>query len=318
MTTLGLDPADLRRCWFLAGPTASGKSAVALELAERLSAEIVALDSMTLYRGMDLGTAKPTAEERARVPHHLFDLLEPHEEFSVAAYLAAARTVTGEILARGRVPLFVGGTGLYLRSLLRGVLEGPPADTALRAELARLQDEHGAAALHARLQTVDPVAAARLPPQDVRRVTRALEVVLLTGEPLSARQTQGPSPEADRPRHVYWLDPPRPWLHARINQRVEAMFAAGLVEEVGRLVAREKPMSHTARQALGYKELLDVGPRPSNDWRDVITLIQTRTRQFAKRQTTWFRNLVECRPVTITGEESPAELAERLFPPPRP
>jgi tRNA dimethylallyltransferase len=307
-----IDPDWLRRAWFLAGPTASGKSAVALELADRIGFEIVALDSMTLYRGMDIGTAKPTAAEQARVPHHLFDLLAPHEEFSVVDYLAAAEAAMGDIVQRGRVPLFVGGTGLYLRSLLRGVFDGPAADPKFRQACAAVVEHSGPEDLHRRLTAVDPVTAARLSPNDVRRVIRALEVFELTGRPLSAQQQNPPLPIDQRPSHVYWLEPPRAWLHERINRRVEQMFAAGLIDEIRELLARPQPLSHTARQALGYKEVIDWLERGDGDERALIAEIQTRTRQFAKRQHTWFRNLEECTALPITGNETPAEIAERL------
>ena len=301
----------LRRCWFLAGPTASGKSAVALPLARRLDAEIVSLDSMTLYRGMDIGTAKPSREERQEVPHHLIDVIEPHEEFSVADYVAAAERACREIVGRGRVPLFVGGTGLYLRGVLRGVFEGPPADWDLRRRLEAEAAEAGGAVLHRRLQQVDPQAATVLHPNDTRRVVRALEVYQITGRPLSEQQRQEPLPPGERPEHVYWLQPPRDWLYARINQRVDAMFAAGLVDEVRRLLASDKPLSHTARQALGYKEVIDA-LQGGDRLEQAVEQVKTRTRQFAKRQHTWFRNLVECQPVAMAGEETAEELAERV------
>ncbi|MGC1275510.1 MAG: tRNA (adenosine(37)-N6)-dimethylallyltransferase MiaA, partial [Planctomycetaceae bacterium] len=166
----------LRRCWVLAGPTASGKSAAGLALAERIGGEILSLDSMAVYRGMDVGTAKPSIEDRTRVPHHLIDLVEPSENFSVAEYLALAERACRDVVSRGRTPLFVGGTGLYLRSLLRGVFEGPAAGPEIRSRLEHEAATLGVEALHARLATVDPATAARLHPNDVRRVIRALEV----------------------------------------------------------------------------------------------------------------------------------------------
>ena len=308
-----LDPDLLRRCWFLAGPTACGKSAVAMELALRLNAEIVAIDSMTLYRGMDIGTAKPSPEDRHRVPHHLFDVLDPHEDFSVAEYLAAAERSCRDIVARGRTPLFVGGTGLYLRSLLRGVFEGPPAHWELRRQWEAEAASGGPESLHRRLAEVDRATAARLSPQDVRRVIRALEVSVVTGRPLSDQQRQVPLPLEERPRHVYWLNPPRAWLHDRINLRVRDMVAAGLLNEVRRLQSHTPPLSRTARQALGYKEVLDWLEQPDRPWDDVVALIQTRTRQFAKRQCTWFRNLEECTAVPLGGEESQSDIVHRLI-----
>jgi tRNA dimethylallyltransferase len=186
--TREITPAD---CWFLVGPTASGKTALGLELARRLDAEIVSLDSMALYRGMDIGTAKPTPDERRAVTHHLIDVIEPDEEYSVAQYVEAARRVVGEIAARGRAPLFVGGTPLYLKALLRGIFAGPPADWDLRHQLLALAEREGQERLHARLAEVDPLSAKRLHPRDVRRVIRALEVFenansSISGAPTSA------------------------------------------------------------------------------------------------------------------------------------
>lgn len=305
-------PELLRQCWFLAGPTACGKTAVGVALAERIDAEVVSLDSMTLYRGLDVGTAKPTAAERHAIPHHLLDLLDPWEEFSVAEYLAAAERVCREIVARGRVPLFVGGTGLYLRSLLRGVFAGPAADWEYRRRLEAQARTHSPGWLHEQLRQVDPAAAARLHPADERRLIRALEIHHRTGRPASEQQQEQPLPPEQRPPHVYWLVPPRHWLHQRINARVEQMLQQGLVEEVRRLLADPRGLSRTARQALGYKEIIEhlEGGCPLPE---AVERLKTRTRQFAKRQYTWFRHLEECRPVPITGEESAAEIAARMM-----
>lgn len=306
------EPKTLHSCWFLAGPTACGKTEVSLRLAAGLNAEIVALDSMSLYRGMDVGTAKPDTLSRQAVPHHLVDILEPHQEFSLADYVAAAEAACRGILERERVPLFVGGTGLYLRGILRGVFEGPPADWEFRAQLETEADEFGTEALYQRLQDVDPAAAEQLHHHDLRRVIRALEVHHQTGVPLSQQQQELLLPPLERPRHVYWLHPPRDWLYTRINRRVEEMFRQGLVDEVKTLSALPHPMSRTARQALGYKEVIE-WLETGGPLEETIELIQTRTRQFAKRQHTWFRNLEECRPIEMTGSESADELAERIL-----
>lgn len=311
-------PAELlTECWFLCGPTACGKTALSLALAERLDAEIIALDSMTLYRGMDIGTAKASMAERLQVRHHLVDVLDPHEEFSLADYLSAAEVACREIVDRGRRPLFVGGTGLYLRGVLRGVFEGPAADWNMRRELDEFLQERGQEALFGELRQVDPLTASRLHPNDIRRVIRAIEVFRLTGRPLSSQQEQGPRPLEQRSTHVYWLEPPRDWLYDRINLRVQQMVDQGLLAEVKGLMQRSKPLSHTARQALGYKEVLDwLSHEPTDENlklpMEVIALIQTRTRQFAKRQHTWFRNLDECASIPITGQESVNQLIERV------
>jgi tRNA dimethylallyltransferase len=323
-----IDPPTLRKCWILAGPTACGKTAVSLELAEHIGAEVVALDSMSLYRHMDIGTAKATPGERRRVPHHLIDILDPHEEFSVAQYVEAADEACRQIVERGRIPLFVGGTGLYLRAILRGVFEGPSADWDLRR---RLEDQYSQpGALHRRLADVDPASGRRLHPNDQRRIIRALEVYELTGRPASELQQQHPLPEDQRPAGVFWLSPPREWLYERINLRVQQMIEAGLVAEVRGLLRLPQPLSRTARQALGYREAIDYlqaerttapprRPRDRDPHRlvtrslaETIERIQTNTRQFAKRQHTWFRNLEECRPIEITGEESSGQIVERI------
>ena len=306
-------PLDiLERCWFLGGPTASGKTETGLELAAALGAEIVALDSMSLYRGMDIGTAKPSLEACRRVPHHLLDVLEPHEEFDLADYVQAAHTVCKEILSRGHVPLFVGGTGLYLRSILRGVFEGPTADWDYRCRLEREFLDQDRGALHRRLQQVDPEQAAWIHPHDNRRIVRALEVYHLTGRPLSQQQQQQPLPIAQRPQYVYWLTPPREWLYERINIRVRKMIAAGLEQEVRSLLTAEQSMSRTARQALGYKEMIE-HIAGGHTLEETIQLIQTRTRQFAKRQHTWFRNLEECEAIEVLGGESAADIAMKVL-----
>lgn len=324
---MSFSPELLANCWFLAGPTASGKTAVSLELADQINAEIIALDSMTLYRGMDIGTAKPSAAERSTVPHHMIDTLNPHDEFSLADYVEAVEKICHGIVGRGRVPLFVGGAGLYLRGLLRGVFEGPAADWNLRRQLEEVAAHSGAQSLWDRLHMVDAATAQRLHPNDQRRIIRALEVYELTGQPLSKLHMQGVRPKEEQPQHVYWLSGPRDWLHQRIDERVERMFEAGLVGEVWRLIRQPRGLSHTARQALGYKEVIDrlESNRGLNDvsssnpleisasaTAEVINTIQTRTRQFAKRQETWFRNLEECQAIPLTGHESPQQIAAAI------
>ncbi len=300
--------------WFLTGPTASGKTAVGIALAGLLGAEIVSMDSMALYRGMDLGTAKPTADERARVPHHLVDVIEPHEEYSVARYVEAARACVADIRARGREPLFVGGTPLYLKALLRGIFRGPEADSELRR---RLEDEArrlGPEVLHRRLAQVDPAAAARLHPNDVRRLVRALEVYEKTGTPISELQRQFDRGRPASECRVFVLDWPREELCRRIDQRVDAMFAAGLVQEVRGLLSggeEKRTLSKTACQALGYREVIEhlAGRRSLSE---TIELVKTHTRQFAKRQGTWFRSLSECRFVPLPHQHDPAATARQI------
>ncbi|HZU38416.1 MAG TPA: tRNA (adenosine(37)-N6)-dimethylallyltransferase MiaA [Gemmataceae bacterium] len=282
----------------LTGPTGSGKTALGIELAERLRADIVAMDSMTLYRGMDIGTAKPTAAEGGRVAHHLIDVLEPWESASVAWWLERAAATCRDIEARGKRVLFVGGTPLYLKALLFGLFDGPGADPTVRHRLSEESVKMGAAHLHARLAAIDPATAARLHPNDVRRVIRALEVWEVTGRPISGWQQQWNNEQkADPGRTILYLDLPRQQLYERINRRVLQMMAAGLLDEVRALRALPRPMSREAAQALGYKEIFDhLDGRATLD--EAIERIQTRSRNFAKRQLTWFRRLPGCRPVS--------------------
>ncbi|MEO2032756.1 MAG: tRNA (adenosine(37)-N6)-dimethylallyltransferase MiaA [Planctomycetaceae bacterium] len=305
-------PAELlKQCWFMTGPTAVGKSAAALLLAERLNAEILSLDSMAVYRGMDIGTAKPEKSELAAVRHHLIDLADPHQDFTIAEYLDAALAAAQDVTRRGRLPLFVGGTGLYLRAVLRGLFEGPPADRNLRCRLERQARQHGPQYLYDQLVGVDPPTAARLHVNDQRRVIRALEVHAITGVPISEQHHNVVRPGAEQPEAVFWLHAPRDWLRDRINRRVDRMMQRGLLDEAQMLLNAESAPGRTARQALGYRELfahLENG-QPLDE---CVELIKVRTRQFAKRQHTWFRNLEECRCLSVSGDELPDQLADRL------
>lgn len=300
-----------RDCWFLSGPTASGKTGIGIELARLLGAEILSLDSMALYRGLDIGTAKPTAEERAAVPHHLIDILDPDEETSLARYRDAAEARAVEIHARGRRAMFVGGTPLYLKALLRGIFRGPEADWELRRCLESEARLRGGDWLHQRLADVDPVGARKLHPSDTRRLIRAIEVFEKTGRPISELQQQFAAARPAEQCRVFVLDWPRDELYRRIDQRVERMFADGLADEVRRLLSRPGGMGRTARQALAYQETAEMlaGER---DLPATIELVQTRTRQFAKRQLTWFRSLSEVRWIAMSAHEDARAVAERI------
>ncbi len=308
-----IDSEILKKCWFLTGPTACGKTETSLLLAEKLDAEIIALDSMSLYRGMDIGTAKASPEEQQRVPHHMLGVINPDEEYSLAEFVEASAQACEEILSRGKTPLFVGGTGLYLRGVLRGVFEGPPADWEIRRELQQEAETHGPDWLHGHLMEIDPETAKQRHPNDHRRLIRAIEVYRITGTPMSSMHQQEPLPPHRRPQHVYWFSVPRPWLHERINRRVDVMIAAGFVQEVQDLLNSEHPPGRTARQALGYAEIIGyLGGHGTLD--EAVETIKIRTRQFAKRQHTWFRNLVECKPVELDGGETPGDIVDQLLP----
>ncbi|HVD14224.1 MAG TPA: tRNA (adenosine(37)-N6)-dimethylallyltransferase MiaA [Actinomycetota bacterium] len=269
----------------LVGPTAAGKTALALELAPRLGAEIISADAMLVYRGMDIGTAKPTPAERARVPHHLVDVVDPAEEFSVARFQPMARAAIDDVLARDRVPLLVGGSGLYFHAVV-DEFTFPPTDPAVRRRLEADAAEAGLPALYERLADRDPVAAARIQPANLRRIVRALEVIELTGQRFSSFRVAMDAPLSRYRLAVIGLDPGPERLRARVAERVTAMAGAGLVDEVRRLGAG--PLSRTARQALGYKELLDA-LECGGSVADALAEVVTRTRAYARRQLAWFR-----------------------------
>lgn len=276
----------------LAGPTAAGKSASTLALAERWPMEIVNVDSATIYRGMDIGTAKPSPEEQARVPQHLLDILDPAQSYSAAEFRADARSLIDEIRARGRIPLLAGGTMMYYKALRDGLDDLPQADPALRAEIEARATIHGWPALHAELALLDPVTAARLAPNDSQRIQRALEICQLTGQPMSTLLRRGEQKPDDDANHYLTisLEPSdRAALHARIEQRFDAMLAQGLLDEVRTLRAR--PDLHPGLpsvRCVGYRQM----------WAHLdgeVDLATAReqgiaaTRQLAKRQITWLR-----------------------------
>ncbi|MDE2607681.1 MAG: tRNA (adenosine(37)-N6)-dimethylallyltransferase MiaA [Burkholderiales bacterium] len=276
----------------LAGPTASGKSAAALALAPALDAEIISVDSALVYRGMDIGTAKPTPEERARVPHHLIDIRDPAQGYSAADFVADARRLVGEIRARGRRVLLVGGTMLYFKALFEGLAAMPPADPELRAGIEAEARAAGWPALHAQLAQVDPATAARLAPNDAQRIQRALEVFRLTGQPLSRFHRDAAHPGGLRPDLFLSLEPAdRAWLHERIARRFDAMLAAGFLDEVRRLRARgDLDARLPSMRAVGYRQAWEVleGTAPPDSLRERGIAA---TRQLAKRQLTWLRGM---------------------------
>jgi tRNA dimethylallyltransferase len=274
----------------LVGPTASGKSAAALTLAERFNGEIVSIDSALVYRDMDIGTAKPTADELARVPHHLIDLIDPTERYSVARFVTDCLAAIADIQARGRLPLLVGGTMMYANILVNGMSDVPPADEAIRAGLAARRASEGIASLHAELSRVDPITAARLPPTDSQRIERALEVWHIAGVPLSSLQGQKKSALAEVPHAVLrWLPRDRAWLHARCEARLTTMFAQGFVAEVEAL-QRQYVLTPDlpSMRCVGYRQVLDAldGRTPKAEMMERALFA---TRQLAKRQITWLR-----------------------------
>ena len=274
----------------LIGPTAVGKTALSLALARRLDAEIISGDSMLFYRGFDIGTAKPTKEERAAVPHHFIDILAPEASFNVMDFQRLAREEIGRIAARGKMPLVVGGTGLYIKSLLEGyVFNETSGDRAYREKLERLAQEKGKAFVHGLLREADPDAAARLHVNDFRRVVRALEVASLGNEHIS-EQREAAGGELAYDAYVIGLWRERQALYARIEERVDAMLEAGLADEVRSLLAEGVPRDCPAMKGIGYREMLAY-LAGSMDLPLAAEEIKKATRHFAKRQLTWFRKM---------------------------
>lgn len=274
----------------VAGPTASGKTALAIALARELGGEVVSADSMQIYRGMDIGTAKASPEERAAAAHHMLDVAAPEEEYSVARYVEEAAACCEDILARGRVPILAGGTGLYIDSLLSGRDFADRAeDRALREALGAQYDAEGGAAMLERLARVDPERAEKLAPGDKRRIVRALEVYELTGETISAHdaRTRALPPRYESARIVLSYAR-RDDLYARIDARVDKMLSRGLFNEVASLLARGVPGDCTAMQAIGYKEAV-LALRGEISHAEAAALIKQNSRRYAKRQLTWFR-----------------------------
>ena len=273
----------------IVGPTAVGKTEIAIQLAQHLDAEIVSLDSRQIYRGMDIGTAKPTPEQQRAVPHHLIDCVDVDQTFSVAEYQRLADTAIAEIRGREKRAMAVGGAGLYFRGIIDGLFDGPGADAEIRAKLQREVDEHGNVALHERLRRCDPETANRVHPNNLVRVIRALEIYELTGKPISALQQQWKMNEPRYPFRAFGLNMPRETLYQRIEERVDRMVEAGLIEEVKGLLDQGCPRNCVAMQSFGYKELIDYLDR-NRTLDEAIALLKQNTRRFAKRQLTWFRN----------------------------
>ena len=315
---------------FLAGPTAVGKSAVALRLAERLGGEIVSVDSMQVYRGLNLGTAKPSAAEQARVRHHLIDVVELDEEFDAARFVRQARAAEAEIRARGKVPIFCGGTGLYFRAYLEGLGESPPTDAALRAVL----EAAPLAELLEELERRDPETFARIDRKNPRRVVRAVEVIRLTGKTFSEQRAEwrsknvnaggtggsagagagaGAGADADESvgQVVFGLTRPVAALRRRVDARVEEMFARGLVAETQVLLAAGLEQNRTAMQAIGYRQVVE-HLRGERSLAETIALVKARTWAFARRQLNWFRNQMRMEWVEIADAESPDAVCARI------
>ncbi|HLB72389.1 MAG TPA: tRNA (adenosine(37)-N6)-dimethylallyltransferase MiaA [Sedimentisphaerales bacterium] len=319
------------------GVTASGKGTLAFDLAESLDAEIISIDSMKVYRRMDIGTAKPSQEARSRIKHHLIDIVEPSDSFSVSAFLDAATDAAEQIRDRNKTVMAVGGTALYIKALLYGLFEGPGTNQQIRSRLKEQADAQDPDRLHRRLKEIDPEAAARIHPNDAKRIIRALEVYEIAGKPISTFQQQwvenrGQKTEdtgaacggfarayressiRDRASKHSWtiigLRRQKDQEGKRINARVKTMIAAGLVDEVRALLAKDKPLSQQARCAIGYAEIIDhLAGRIDLD--DAVELIKKNTRRLAKSQRTWFKTFKNVNWLDIEPEEPPEQILSR-------
>jgi tRNA dimethylallyltransferase len=313
-------------CLVLAGPTASGKTAVSLALAERQPIEIVSVDSALVYRGMDIGTAKPSATERARVPHHLLDIRDPTEVYNAADFARDAQTLLREIRGRGKLPVLVGGTLLYFKALFEGLDDLPQGNAAVRARIEAQAATQGWPALHAQLARIDPATAARLAPRDAQRIGRALEVWELTGRPLSTLFGQGAARSAS-PERPLWLSlepDDRAWLHERIARRFDTMLQQGFLDEVRHLRARDDLHPDLpAMRCVGYRQAWQLlanspstGPIPTHDQAYLQFRDQgiAATRQLAKRQLTWLRSLPQRNVLACETPDLPARVLRQLEP----
>ena len=305
----------------LAGPTAAGKSEIALRLAEKVSGEIISVDSMQVYRGMDIGTAKPSAEERSLVRHHLLDIAEIMEPFDAARFVRLAGAAVAEIRGRGKFPVLCGGTGLYFKALLEGLGEAPPADPKLRAEL----EDIPLAELLSELKEYDPATYQQIDQQNPRRVVRAVEVLRLTGKPYSEQRAKWKNPGSEgrgfpegssgpaneKRKLLIGLSRDAEDLRRRIDARVEAMFRDGLVAETRQLLELGLAQNRTAMQALGYRQVVE-HLHGERGLPETIELVKVRTRQFAKRQMTWFRRQMKLEWIELAAGQAAAPVVEQL------
>lgn len=292
------------------GVTASGKGRLAFDLAESLGAEIISIDSMKVYRRMDIGTAKPPRQAQQRVKYHLIDVVEPSEDFSVGKFLDLAYDAAEQIKNRKKRVIAVGGTALYIKALLYGLFEGPGSDKQIRAELQAEAEANGLEELYRQLTEIDPVTAERIGRRDRKRIIRALEVYKLTGKPISSLQQQF---DAEKPLHdwtIIGLRREKSVENSRINLRAKKIIEAGLVDEVKALLAEEKPLSKQARCAIGYAEIIDHLNGKMN-LEDAVELIKKNTRRFAKNQRTWFKTFKNVHWLDIAPDEQPEEILNR-------
>ncbi len=302
----------MTKVYFILGCTACGKGAVARELTRRVGGQIVSVDSMKVYRRMDIGTAKPSPQVRHEIPHHCIDVVEPSESFSVAQYLRCADRAISSITAAGDVPWAVGGTSLYIKTLSSGLFEGPPANPQIRAELKRRARTEGPTALHESLGAVDPEAAARIHPNDERRVVRALEVYQLTGRPISQLQQQWDSPSPRYDCVFIALRRDKADLNGRINARAKRMVEAGLADEVASLLSEPGGISDRAAAAVGYAEMI-AHLQGKLTGEQALERIKINTRRLAKKQRTWHRRFPNVHWFDLSGQTPPEATADEIM-----
>jgi tRNA dimethylallyltransferase len=294
---------------YLVGPTGVGKTSVALDLAEKIDAEIVVADSMQIYRGLDIGTAKPSLEERKRVPHHMLDLVDPLTGFNVAQFVNLAQNTLKEIQSRSHIPLVVGGTGLYLKALIDGIFDGPSKNDQIRKRLEEEAKNSGWQVLYERLKSVDSLAASKIDPKNVRRLVRALEVYEMTGSPVSEFRKQWDFPKSQV--CLIGLEREREDLYRRINERVDEMFEMGLIAEVKKLFSQGIEQNHVVMQAIGYKEVIGY-LKGKYTLKEVKDEIKKKSRHLAKRQMTWFRKDSRVHWFKFQSDEKSLEMTQRI------
>ncbi len=298
--------------WILTGPTASDKTEIGFTIAEKMNAEIISVDSMLFYRGMDIGTAKPSLSMRTLVPHHFIDIIDPWENYSVGKYVGGVEDLINSNSEQKRKFLFVGGSPLYIKGLVNGIFNGPEADWNIRGELEEMAEKEGSLFVHEILQKIDPVKAAELHPNDLRRIIRAIEVYKVTGEPVSVLQERYRLTRKNYKFIIICITREREDVYRRINERVETMFEKGLVEEVEFLLSNPEGLSKQAKQALGYKEVIQYidGRLTLNDAKELVKLS---TRRFAKRQMTWFRGFQGIRWLEAQEHDGPEVITDKVF-----
>ena len=296
----------------LTGPTACDKTEVGFTVAQKINGEIISADSMLFYRGMDIGTAKPPPGMRALVPHHFIDIIDPWESYSVGKYVDGVETLINDTGSKKRKFLVVGGSPLYIKGLVDGIFNGPEADWNIRKELEEIAEKKGNLYVHGVLQQIDPVKAGELHPNDLRRIIRAIEVYRITGEPVSVLQEQYKLARKNYRFKVMCITRERKDIYRRINERVDTMFEKGLVDEVRSLVDNPEGLSKEARQALGYKEVIQYldGGLTLDDAKEMVKL---NTRRFAKRQMTWFRSFPDVQWLEAEEHEEPKSISEEII-----